>query len=140
MWCTVSSESVKKRSLGTILYWTLFGLWIVGALALLTIGLVTYTSVTAGNTPAMLSEQRLIAHLGMVLLGFPANFFVPGYLSDIFKPFGLELFSVSHPTALPFTRDWAIMTLLGWLQWFVALPLIYRLVKRMMGRKIESAA
>jgi hypothetical protein len=141
MWRAMLERSVRTRNVGAIVYWTLFGLWMTAVLALLTIGLTTYTGVTAGNTPAMLSEQRLVMHLGMVLLGFPVNFFVPGYLGDLLKPFGVELFSVSHHTALLLATDWAIMALLGWLQWFVALPLAYKLLKRKMRKaRLGSSA
>jgi hypothetical protein len=133
----MNAVPTARYSVATIIYWTLFALWGAAAVGLMLLGLMTYTSVTADSTPTMLSEQRLVVHIGMVVLGFPVNFFVPGYLSDLLKPYGYELFSVSHPGALPFVRDWAIMALLGWLQWFVLLPAIFRLFR---GRPKNEAA
>lgn len=87
----------------------------------------------SGETPVMLGEQRMVAYLGMIVLGFPINFFVPGYLSDLLNPLGHELFSVSHGSPILFIRDWGIMLVLGWLQWFIVAPALVRLMMR--GRK-----
>ena len=67
-------------------------------------------------------------YLLMMLLGFPLGFFVPGYLSDILNPHGYELFSVSHAAVILFVRDWSILLVLGWLQWFVIVPMLLRLI------------
>jgi predicted membrane protein len=84
----------------------------------------------SGENAASLGEQRMTVYLGMMVLGFPLAFFVPGYLSDILSPHGYELFSVSHAAAILFVRDWAILLVLGWVQWFVIFAMLLRLLLR----------
>lgn len=105
-------------------YWIIFILWTACALGLLAIGLFSYSGATAGENATMLGERRMVVHMGMTVLGFPANMFIPGFLSDLLKPFGYELFSVSHTSVALFVRDWAILFILGWVQWFVVLPAV----------------
>lgn len=115
----------KVRGFGKI-YWIAFVLWTGCALALLGLGLLSYSGVTAGETATMLGERRMVVYMGMTILGFPINLLVTSLLSELLKPLGDDLFSVSHLSAALFIRNWGILTFLGWLQWFVMLPAIVR--------------
>jgi hypothetical protein len=115
----------KARDFGKI-YWIIFVLWTGCALGLLTLGLLSYSGVTAGETATMLGERRMAVYMGMTILGFPINLLVTSLLSDLLKPLGYDLFSVSHSSSALFIRDWGILTFLGWLQWFVVFPAVVR--------------
>lgn len=125
---TVSAMPTHRRTRGV--FWWIFTLWTACAFVLLGTGLWSYSNAMSGENPASLGEQRMIVYLGMIVLGFPINFFVPGYLSDLLNPHGYEMFSVSHSSAILFVRDWAIMLVLGWLQWFVVVPALVRVFVR----------
>ena len=75
----------------------------------------------------------MTSYLIAMLLGFPAAFFLPGALSDLGKAVNLDLFSVST-TLGAFVRDWFLIVALGYLQWFVLLPALWRLIKAVRRR------
>jgi hypothetical protein len=109
-------------------FWWIFGIWTACAVLLLAVGVWTYSNAMSGENPTSLGEQRMSVYFLMMMLGFPLGFFVPGWLSDILNPHGYELFSVSHTAAILFVRDWVILLVLGWLQWFGIVPMLLRLI------------
>jgi hypothetical protein len=132
----IAMATHRKR----LLFWWIFGTWTTCAALLLAAGLWTYSNAMSGENPASLGEQRMSVYLLTMMLGFPLGFFVPGWLSDILNPHGYELFSVSHTAAILFVRDWAILLLLGWLQWFGIVPILLRLILARRNDENDSAA
>jgi len=80
------------------------------------------------------NEQRMTSHFITMLMGFPAAFFLAGALSDLGKVVGLELFSVST-TMSGFVRDWLFIVAIGYIQWFVLLPALWRLIAVARGKR-----
>ena len=109
-----------------LVFLSLFGMWTACAVTLLAVGLFTYPD--KGEMFASAREQRMSVYVLMMMLGSPLGLIAPGWLSDALNPHGYELFSVSHVEAALFVRDWAILLVLGWLQWFGIVPMILRLV------------
>lgn len=71
------------------------------------------------------NERRLGGHLLAMALGFPTAFFGAGFLSDVARYFGVQTFDVAAEPFLYF-RDWLFVVVLGYVQWFVVLPTIWR--------------
>ena len=86
------------------------------------------------------NERRLGGQLLVMLLGFPTAFFGAGTLSDMARHFGIQTFDVAAEP-LPYVRDWLIVVLLGYAQWFVIVPALWRMVgSAIRGKKKREMA
>jgi hypothetical protein len=133
---TMNTTAMSTR--GKAVYWGIASMWLLIAVALLGLGLVSFGSSVATETPTMLAERRMLTFFGMQLIGFPLAMFLPGPLSDLARTLGLELFNVGQPTIAAFGRDWLILLVLGWVQWFIAIPWLIGVFRRRGSKNMET--
>ena len=118
-------------------YWTIALLWTIACVACLLIGLGTFSS-SGVEVSLPSSERRMISHLGTQILGFPAAFMLAGSIADLAREHGIILYSVTSASAAPFLRDWAISYVIGFVQWFVVVPWLVRMIRRVRGQRFAG--
>jgi hypothetical protein len=74
------------------------------------------------------NERRLGGQLLTMMFGFPTAFFGAGVVSDVARHFGFQTFDVAT-TPARYVGDWLIVALLGYVQWFVIVPGVWRLLR-----------
>jgi hypothetical protein len=83
------------------------------------------------------NERRFGGQILTMSLGFPTAFFGAGFISDTAHFFGINTFDVAA-APLVYVRDWSIVALLGYVQWFVILPALLRMIRSGMRAKKEK--
>jgi hypothetical protein len=130
--------STDKTVFRSRTYWIVFVAWMLGAMVLLGVGLFSFTPAVANETPAMVGERRMFSILGMQIIGFPTATLVPWIAIDLGRQLGIWD-PDAQSSVIGFLKDWAILAVLGALQWFVLLPWLYRLMKRGVRKSGTSA-
>jgi len=109
----------------------------------LSVGLVMLGIVLWGYTGGPItSREPTLALIGVLLiLSFPSGFLGvlgAGFLSDVSSNTSIHvLFDNAYLEALVM---WAFITAMGWLQWFVILPLVFRRVRAWLDEASHKAA
>lgn len=104
-------------------------LWLACAAAFLAVGLASYGSWSAGEDATVLGTRRMNSIFAMQVLGFPAALVIPPMVISAGRKAGVELFS--DPGAVGFVTDWVFLFALGAVQWFLLVPWLLRLAKRL---------
>lgn len=118
-------------------------IWKVLQVLWLSVGLVMLGSVLWGytNAPIASREPTLALISVLLILSFPSGILGvlgAGFLSDVSSDTSINvLFDNVYLEALVM---WAFITAMGWLQWFVLLPLVFRRVKEWMDGTSNKAA
>ncbi len=111
------------------LFRIVLALWLACAAAFLAVGLASYGSWSDGEDATVLGMRRMNTLAAMQALGFPAALVVPPMVISAGRKLGVDLFSEAD--AIGFVKDWTLLFVLGAVQWFVLVPWLLRLAKRL---------
>jgi hypothetical protein len=124
----MGTPSISRKFMSRRIF---LAVWIVWCLWWFVDGLCSYSMVcTAHFGIEHLEERRMTGLLAVMFAGFPLGFFVPAFISDVMKD--MQMFSF-NAGLLGYVTEWTIAAVTGYLQWFVLLPLPWRIWKARRG-------
>ncbi|MBA5607391.1 hypothetical protein H3H36_18705 [Duganella sp. FT3S] len=102
--------------------------WLAWCLWWLIDGLCSYSTGRVGDFAiGSIEERRMTGILAVMLVGFPSGFFGPAFFSDLMHSLKITSFDAGP---LGYLALWFIAAVMGYLQWFVFLPLSWRMWKK----------
>ena len=110
--------------------------WLIWVLFALISGLLTYSEffVDLFGWVGRLNRIRFDSQLVVGLSGHPLGIYGPGAVHDVLALVGTDI----GDGPVGYTIGWLVLAGFGYLQWFVIIPLVFRLVGSWLGLRRKS--